>query len=283
MVFRALSNQRIRSPTRIGAETRHPVASMNLNGPMDRGRRFAMTPRVTSTQTIHLKIVVLTLMMNQATAMTTPPNKRLLEELTEGLPRPVLRCDGVSGLSAIEWIAEAPQGQETRSQESCLGYVHAKLSSIKPSMPCSLLIRSAPWNSGSRLARYRGAWSGIDPSIRSGWLSNEESWEVAVNNSKSMWGYAECLRNDSHAMLGVFRAFDGVAIFGSRRPPLKRIKDALESFDGDCDVRPLDVAIRLCQIEAVVVCWVYPSFDDREVAVYLLGTTIAIRRLDQLI
>jgi hypothetical protein len=84
-------------------------------------------------------------------------------------------------------------------------------------------------------------------------------------------------------MVGAFQAFDGVAIFGSRRPPANRIKDALDSFDKSSDVRPLEVAIRLCQIEAVLVCWVYPSFDDREVAVYLLGTTIAIRRIFQLI
>lgn len=223
-------------------------------------------------------------MMKMAiTMIIRPPHKRLLEGLSEGMPRQIASYEGVAQLSAIEWVAPAVHGLETKSQEDCLTYVHEKLSSIKPSMHGSLLIRSSSWNSGSRLARYRGAWSAINASTRLSWLAKEASWEVTSNESSANWGYAELLSNDPRAMLEAFRKFEGVALFSVRQLPLQNIQTAVESFDMRADFRPIDVAIRLTEREPVVLCWVYPSFDDREVAVYLIGTTVAIRRLYSLI
>lgn len=209
--------------------------------------------------------------------MTTLPDRRYLSNLSRNVPVQLSSYGGAGQFSAIEWVVTTPAGLEMKSQTACMEAAIAQLRLARPQLRLGLLIRRAPWNIRGPVARHQGAWGGTGIATAS--IEGGESWLTTAGDA--YWGFSEYTDDRILTLMEFVRKYDGIVIVIENPSLVPKIRKAAEVASNDRDITTLHVAMRLCELDRAMALWLYPSFDDREVAVYLLGISATIQGVNR--
>ena len=201
--------------------------------------------------------------------MTTECSLRYLSNLSDGVPSQISSFQDVADISAIEWTIVG-DGDAIARQAACLAEALRQLRAVQLIHSLGLLMYREPWNARSALARHQGFWGGLN--IDGGdILNNKSSIYIEAEDSSGYFGYSEIYDSDAPVAVKVAKEFDSTFVFLNEQFGGVLVSDVLLPSSNSIGSASLHFAMRLGRLGRAMGLWIYPSFDDRESSIYLLG------------
>lgn len=202
--------------------------------------------------------------------MTTKNKVRLLESLARGVPVQISSYGSSENLSAIEWTVEV-SGVGSNGQAECLEVAISQIYALASGYSFGYLFFRGGVNPKSAVARHRGAWGGL-PMESATWLGREGRASIEVDNLEGFIGYSPYNGGEYPNVAESFRKYDSAILLY-----IDDVKEYIGLAAENClpkdGCNALHLGMWLAEQGRAMALWLYPSFDDREAAAYLLGPT----------